>query len=205
MDPQVLRQSGPGHAPGAVDACEADAPAQPSDRKCALMEALASASIVTTPIAFDPEAAALTGVVCANLVVRDKANSLFLLITTAAAGPIRFPELRRRLGAVRCLSFVPPADLLSCMHAAPGAVSPLILAVEPPPPGLTVVLDASVFAGAGAGELPDAAPAASISLASGLFHFHPLDPALSVLLRADELLEVVHRAAVPALIVSFPR
>lgn len=64
---------------------------------------------------------------CKNLLAKDKAGRLFLVVAPEAAA-VRFPVLRRELGAKRSLSMVPAAAVPAVLGgAAPGAVSPLSL------------------------------------------------------------------------------
>eukprot|EP01139_Manchomonas_bermudensis_P024600 Amastigsp_a843023_68.p1 type:complete len:213 gc:universal Amastigsp_a843023_68:686-48(-) len=100
---------------------------------------------------------------CRNLLVKDKQGTFFLLISSASPRPIMFPELRRRLGASRSLSFATDAELATQLGAMRGAVSPLLLSARKSPGRLVIVLDAEIFG-------PDLPSLAGSELS---FHCHP--------------------------------
>lgn len=107
------------------------------------------------------------GTFCKNLLLKDRKGQFYLVVTHEDKA-IDLKWLKRTLNAHRNFSFASKSELKSFLLVNPGSVSPLALICDTSK-SIRVVVDEDIIKGL------------------ELLHFHPMDPAVSVAICANDL------------------
>lgn len=125
----------------------------------------------------------IPGIFCKNLFVRDKKKQYFL-ISAHEDSNVDLNQLRKDLGAARCLTFSTQEEMTERLKVAPGGVSPLTALHFEGAADIKIVLDQRI-------------------LEADLANFHPLDLESTLTLSPQDLLRFLASCGITPIVHDF--